>query len=88
MRKFQAVDDPDKILEIPNPRIVNLDQNHLDLNTQSNHKKSDALDSGICNAPNCSPDDTFLDFYASFVGSKNSDRLAWRAESFGDLNEK
>jgi hypothetical protein len=88
MRKFQAVDDPDKILEIPNPRIAGLEQHDLDLRTQSQRKKLDALDSGICKAPESDQGDAFLDFYASFVGSESSDRLAWRSESFGDSKEK
>jgi hypothetical protein len=88
MRKFQAVDDPDKILEIPNPRTVELDQNDVGLRSQAKRKKLDALDSGICKVPDSDQGDAFLDFYASFVGSESSDRLAWRSESFGDSKEK
>jgi hypothetical protein len=75
MKEFCSVDISDEILEPENPIAVNLEQQYLISDAQ-------LIQSDHTISSNESEADTFLNFYASFIGAKAADRLAWRTESF------
>jgi hypothetical protein len=73
MEKLQPVDDSEELLEMPNRHSAGLERQDSSLNLQSESPDGDRADSA---------DDLFLDYYASFMGMAENDKLSWRTRPF------
>ncbi len=75
MEKLKPIDHPEELLKVSNRQSAGLARQNPSLNLQSESLDGDRPDS---------EDDLFLDYYASFMGIAENDKLAWQTRAFGN----
>jgi hypothetical protein len=73
MEQLKPIDHPEELLKVSNRQAAGLTRQNPSLNLQSESLDGDQPDL---------EDDVFLDYYASFIGIGENDKLAWQTQTF------